>query len=206
MGYTTDFIGELTLSQPLTLTQFEYLRKFHDTRRMKRDVTKLMELYKGKHGYPGTSPEINTPEEIYGVDGEFFVDGDEYIQGKSDSIIDNNTPPGQIGYNEEMDWNKRYKENQRRSENGECQPGLWCQWEVYGDENGMYLKWDEGEKFYNYIEWLKYLINKFFQPWGITLNGEIKWEGEESEDKGIIVVKDNVVKVGTAEITYKFED
>lgn len=210
MGYTTDFEGQLTLSQPLTVPQFRYLEKLHETRRMKRDVAKLMELYKGKHGYPGTSPQTNTPEEIYGLDGEFFVGGGEFGQGKDNSIIDNNTPPGQIGYNEgNMEWNERYKENERRSENGECQPGLWLRWEVVNDEedeNKMYLQWDGGEKFYSYIEWLKYLINKFFQPWGIMLNGEIEWFGEENTDMGKIIVKDNVVKVRVAKIEFEDED
>jgi hypothetical protein len=69
-------------------------------------------------------------------------------------------------------------------------PGIWCQW-IINDEGE--LVWDGGEKFYNYVEWLKYLIENYFQPWGVLLNGEIEWQGESMEDRGMIVVVDNVV-------------
>ena len=100
-----------------------------------------------------------------------------------------------------------YKENKKRIEQGSCQPGLWCQWEVSNKASNkqQVLAWDGGEKFYNYTEWLKYLINHFFSKWGVMLNGSIEWEGEESSDKGIIVVEDNQVKIGTAKITYEFD-
>lgn len=207
MGYTTDFSGELTLSKPLTVSQFKYLEKFSKTRRMKRDVNKLMELYKGKGGYPGRTVKKNTPEEIYGKDGEYFVGASGFAGQDSDaSVIDYNTPPGQIGYKEEnLEWNDRYTENQRRSEAGECQPGLWCQWVVEGDDEQV-LVWDGGEKFYSYVEWLKYLINHFFEPWGVKLNGQIDWYGEDRSDMGRITVKDNVVKVSEAVVTYEDDD
>ena len=64
------------------------------------------------------------------------------------------------------------------------------------------LEWDGGEKFYYYIEWLKYLIDKFFQPWGVILNGEIEWTGEDRDDLGKIVVKDNVVNGKQGKIVY----
>jgi len=62
--------------------------------------------------------------------------------------------------------------------------------------------WDGGEKFYNYVEWLKYLINHFFEKWGVKLNGEVYWKGEDGEDMGKIVVKDNWVIVKYARVTY----
>lgn len=204
MGYTTDFNGMLTLSKPLTDEQLEYLAKFKNTRRMKRDVSKLMESCGGKDGFPGTSKENNTPEEIYGKDGEYFVGGTgSFGQDRDASIIDYNTPPGQLGYNEkEIPWDERYEENNRRNEMGECQPSLWCQWEIGDFANEPVLQWDGGEKFYNYVEWLKYLINHFFSKWGVILNGEIDWYGEDREDIGKIVVKDNVVTVKTGTIVY----
>jgi hypothetical protein len=206
MGYSTDFSGELTLSKPLTVSQFKYLEKFSGTRRMKRDVNKLMELYKGKGGYPGKTVKKNTPEEIYGKDGEYFVGGDGFAgQDRDASIIDFNTPPGQVGYNEKTEWEDRYLENNRRVNAGKCQPGLWCQWVVEGDKEQV-LQWDGNEKFYSYIEWLKYLINHFFKPWGVKLNGEIDWYGEEKSDMGRISVKNNEVKVFEAVVTYKNKD
>lgn len=72
------------------------------------------------------------------------------------------------------------------------QPGLWCQW-IITDESE--LEWDGGEKFYNYIEWLEYLIENFFEPLGYKLNGVISWEGEETGDVGEIIVEDNKVTI-----------
>lgn len=102
-----------------------------------------------------------------GVEGEYFIGGDGFMgQGVESTIVNYNRPPA-------------------------MQPGLWCQWIIQYDE----LVWDEGEKFYCYVEWLKYLIKHFFEPQGYVLNGEISYEGEDSEDFGVIVVTDNDVEV-----------
>jgi hypothetical protein len=74
-------------------------------------------------------------------------------------------------------------------------PSIWLQWEIT-EENGKYfLIWDEGEKFYNYVEWLEYVIKYVFKGWGLKLNGSFEWRGDEWEDTGQIIVKDNVVVV-----------
>ena len=52
MGYTTEFRGSLSLSRNLTEDEKKYINLISSTRRMKRDVNKLMELYDGKHGNP----------------------------------------------------------------------------------------------------------------------------------------------------------
>jgi hypothetical protein len=111
-------------------------------------------------------------DEKYGVEGEFFVDGgeddDRFFSNKAKSnIIDYNTPP-------------------------KTQPGLWCQWTP--TEDAKHIEWDEGEKFYAYIEWLEYIIEKVLKPKGYKLNGEVEYQGEDPSDFGMIVVKDNVVK------------
>lgn len=82
-------------------------------------------------------------------------------------------------------------------------PGLWCQW-IINDNNE--LEWDGGEKFYNYVEWLKYLIEHFFVPLGYVLNGDINWQGEESDDLGIIHVVDNNVDVEYGEHVFSIGD
>jgi hypothetical protein len=61
------------------------------------------------------------------------------------------------------------------------------------NEDGSALVWDEGEKFYDYTEWIVYLINQYLAPRGYTVDGEVRWNGEEDEDKGIIIVKKNKV-------------
>lgn len=99
-----------------------------------------------------------------GEQGEFYVGdagGDYFIPVDRGGvgILDYNRPPS-------------------------TQPGLWCQWEM--DEGGQHLAWDGGEKFYNYIDWLEYMITAFFDRWGVTLEGDVYWKGEESDDRGLI--------------------
>ena len=159
MGYTTEFTGSLELSQQATVEQIKYINDFSDSRRMKRDVKKLNEIYQGEHGFNGE----------YGIEGEYFIGGGELMGvNRDESIIDHNEPPV-------------------------TQPSLWCQWVLSDD--GMRLEWDGSEKFYSYVEWLKYLIDHFFKKWGINLNGKIIWQGEDMEDRGKITVMDNTVVV-----------
>lgn len=187
MGYTTEFNGSLTLSRTATEQEKKYINTLSKTRRMKRDINKLMEIYKGQYGNPFA--KSLTVEDIYGVDGEYFAfDDNNHGQLEDASIIDYNTPPGQKEYGLE-NWG----ENSNRITKGLCQPGLWCQWVITKDGNE--LEWNEAEKFYYYVEWLKYLINHFFEEWGIKLNGEISWEGEDSDDTGKIVVEDNIINI-----------
>ncbi len=70
-------------------------------------------------------------------------------------------------------------------------PDSWCDW--IPSEDGTAIVWDEGEKFYNYVEWLDYIIAKYLAPWEYVLNGEVSWEGEDSDDFGIIKVVDNKI-------------
>lgn len=74
-----------------------------------------------------------------------------------------------------------------------AQPGLWCQW--VPSDDGEYIEWDGGEKFYNYVEWIKFLIEHFLGPWGYKLDGKVKWRGEGMHDSGCIVINANVVEV-----------
>lgn len=104
----------------------------------------------------------------YGEEGEFFVDGSGFRgQGDDRSIINSNQPPA-------------------------SQPGLWLQW--VPTEDKKHLVWDEGEKFYNYTEWLIYLIEKILEPKGYVLNGEVSYEGEYRADFGVIKVDNNKVE------------
>lgn len=86
---------------------------------------------------------------------------------------------------------------------GGGQPGLWCQW--VPSDDGTTIAWDLGEKHYNYVEWIQYLIAHFLAPWGYTLNGSVQWQGEDSTDMGVIKITNNDVSVGYASITYTFE-
>jgi hypothetical protein len=112
----------------------------------------------------------------YGIEGEFYVDGTGWAGQDSDkNVINYNKPPS-------------------------TQPGLWCQWVPTDD--GSELVWDGSEKFYNYVEWLQYLIDKILAPRGYTLNGECQWFGEERDDVGVIIVKNNKVTTKVGKLVY----
>lgn len=115
-----------------------------------------------------------------GVEGEFFVNaGGKFGQGQDASIIDNNSynsPPS-------------------------TQPSLWCQW--VPNEDGTAIEWDGNEKFYEYVNWLHYILDNFLIPWKYVLNGKVTWQGEDPSDSGKIVVKNNVVKVFKGRKVYK---
>jgi len=102
-----------------------------------------------------------------GRQGEYYVGEDQYaLQHDDGSVLSINSPP-------------------------DTQPGLWCQWTI--NEDRTKLEWDGGEKFYNYIEWLQYVINNFLGPWGYTLSGTIKFQGEDPDDQGEITVINNII-------------
>jgi len=178
MGYTTDFEGHFTLSRPATEEERDYINNLSNTRRMKRDVNILQKLHSGKYGFNGD----------YGIDGEYFVGGG-MGQDNDESVIDHNIPPGQIEYSSTDDFNVAWDENKKRIVNGLCQPGLWCQWTI--SEDGTKLEWDGSEKFYYYEEWLRYLVEHFFNVWDIKLNGEILYQGEDATDSGNLLMLNN---------------
>lgn len=74
-------------------------------------------------------------------------------------------------------------------------PSIWLQWIVEEYHDTHYLVWDGNEKFYNYIEWLEYLIKYFFKPNNLSITGRVRWRGEEFDDMGTINVEDNDVEV-----------
>jgi hypothetical protein len=202
MGYTTDFNGSFELSRPATAEEREYVNRIADTRRMQRDVTKLMELYKGEHGNPFAKDKTNA-DEVYGFKGEYFAKNDGNMGQSNDaSVIDHNAASGEIAWKDyNGDWEKR--DEMQKAINADIikQPGLWCQWRL---DDETTLAWDGSEKFYNYIEWLQYLIAHFFEPWGIKVNGEVTWQGEDNADIGKIIVKDNEIEIYNGEVEYKF--
>ena len=159
MGYTTDFSGSLSFNKPVEKWLVDYLDKFNETRRMKRDPEKIKKVFPNWKDFCFNGD--------LGTEGEYFVGGLGFCGQDSDaSVLDHNYP-------------------------AKTQPGLWCQWKVTEDA----LEWDGGEKFYNYEEWLEYLIDNFFEPLGYILNGEIAWQGEENDDFGTISVEDNIISM-----------
>ena len=71
-------------------------------------------------------------------------------------------------------------------------PRIWGHWIIADHDQ---LEWDGGEKFYNYVEWLEYLIKNYFNVWDVKLNGTIKWQGESMDDRGKIIVENNNISI-----------
>jgi hypothetical protein len=114
---------------------------------------------------------------MYRKKGPYFVDGSgDFGQGHDPDIIDFNNPDP-------------------------SQPGLWCQWVPTPSRDA--LEWDGGEKFYDSVEWMQYIINHFLKPGAFasrsgdpqfteftfdhTLNGVIDAQGEDPEDRWKLV-------------------
>lgn len=103
-----------------------------------------------------------------GPEAPYFVGGLGFAGQENDaSVLDHNSPP-----------------------NG--QPGLWCQWVPTEDRTG--IEWDGGEKFYDYEEWIQYLIDHFLKPWGYALTGRVSWRGESFDDRGVLVATGDKVE------------
>lgn len=109
-----------------------------------------------------------------GDEAAYFVGGTGFKgQDRDHSIADYNEPPS-------------------------VQPSLWLHWSPTEDREG--IAWDNGSTFYNYIEWLEYIVEHFLEPWGYTLSGRVDWQGEDEEDKGFIQVIANKVYVNATDI------
>ena len=66
-------------------------------------------------------------------------------------------------------------------------------------QDGTAITWNGAEKFYEYDKWIRYLIASFLEPWGYTVNGDVRWAGEERGDVGVISVRRNNVRIAPIE-------
>lgn len=77
-------------------------------------------------------------------------------------------------------------------------PDSYCQWRL--TKNCQGIEWDRGEKFYEYIEWLQWIIDQCLKPEGIELSGSVKFDGEDSDDFGYLKIVDGKVIVEKANV------
>jgi len=78
------------------------------------------------------------------------------------------------------------------------QPSGYCQWMPTKD--GMGIEYDGGEKFYDYVEWIEWVITNLLKPEGYVVNGEVEWRDDYGET-GKIIVKDNKVQAKKGKVT-----
>ena len=109
---------------------------------------------------------------------------------------------GQFGLNKKLDeetYDFLVKFSETRHD-GISTPNIWCNWTPTDDRKG--IEWNGAEKFYNYIEWIEYLIAEVFAPKGYVLSGDVEWVGDDIfDDQGIIRVVDNLVKFRSGMLT-----
>lgn len=202
MGYSTDFKGFFSVEPALTPAQIAYLRRFRGSRRMKRDAA-----IAGKFADP-LRTAVGLP---IGDDAEFFVGtdaGDEDVFEPGDprhvtlEIYRRCNPHYSLATCE--NWVRIFNTHiaygswagQRNDASvlefdypPATQPGLWCQW--VSSEDGKKIEWDGCEKFYDYVEWIDYLIRRVFTAWGRTVNGRVEYKS--GVKSGVIEVVNNVV-------------
>lgn len=147
-------------------TSFEGVFTVCDVRnkpkKLDKDVAELLNGIAGSRRMARDVSLIGLNRECYGTEGEFYYPKKGGIQESEDpSIVNQNRPPL-------------------------TQPGLYCQW-VYDEETGT-IAWDGVEKFYNYTEWIDYILKKILIPRGYYLRGDVSWEGEGDGDAGVIHV------------------
>ena len=181
MGYSTDFTGHFTITPPLQPAHQVLLAELTRTRREIRDGSKL----------PPAPSWVN--------DGSWGQQGEFYTAVLAEMVISGITPEQYLTdaqiYQDLIDhfgFNKGQDDDMGLvyyNESG-IQPSLWLQWVP---QDSTRLVWDEGEKFYNYVEWLIYLIKGVFRPNGYTLNGRVEYQGEDLCDNGYIEVTNNQV-------------
>jgi hypothetical protein len=113
---------------------------------------------------------IKTDRRLAAIGLSLGVDAEYFVdvEDEDKSIVDLNQPPGN-------------------------QPSLWCKWRV--NDRGDRLEHNGGEKFDGYVEWLNYLVEHFFSPWGVRIDGSVRYEGDELIDSGTIEIIDNRIEV-----------
>jgi hypothetical protein len=79
-------------------------------------------------------------------------------------------------------------------------PDSYLRWVPTDDLMG--IVWDEGEKFYHYVEWMCWICDHLTNL-GITANGSLVWQGEETGDTGTLTVTNSQVNVSKGAIPPK---
>tara|TARA_A200000113_G_scaffold222467_2_gene236116 strand:+ start:583 stop:1065 length:483 start_codon:yes stop_codon:yes gene_type:complete len=98
-------------------------------------------------------------ERLYGQYGERYIEKDY------------ETTFGQTNYPEILNYNQPPPN----------QPSLWCDFTY--NRKSQVIEWKESEKTREGLAWIRYIIN-LVQSHGYDLNGHMKWQGEEEDDKG----------------------
>lgn len=187
MGYTTEFKGRFEFDHKLSKAEADYINLFSRTRHMLRDPEKIKGIFKNWETENSFLGDLG-PDAIY-----FVKDNFEEEKEITEALDPSKKLRFYQLYSDPRMPIKDYNDTPDRI------PGLWCQWIVSDDHK--HLEWDQGEKFYCYIDWLAFLIEHFFNKMDVKLNGTVLWEGEDRSDNGYIELKDSKIKIYTTTIS-----
>jgi len=96
---------------------------------------------------------------------DYGIEGEFYFGRDDSSVVDSNSPPS-------------------------SQPSLYCGWEY--DTPGV-LVWNYDEQASSPDGWIRYIVEKIISANNCVCNCEIEYRGDDWDDYGTIVVKNNVV-------------
>lgn len=170
MSYYTYFDGAIQFNKPLNNDLADFIKKFAATRHFQRDTETLMqELDENNINIKDILPPVPGIND-FGENCKFFAIPNHDSKWNNtwlDSVMDFNSPPE------------------------DC-PSLWCDIYLSKTHDKLYLR--NGTN-YRYVSWLEWLIKYFFAPAGYILNGSVCYNGEDRDDRGVIVVENNSISV-----------
>ncbi|MEO6892250.1 MAG: hypothetical protein ABI324_24970 [Ktedonobacteraceae bacterium] len=163
MGYYTEFTGTFKFEKPLAGRHLAYLQGFNETNHYHWNPELLQN-------------ELDPFREAVGLPlGEHgcYFTGNHTTRGHDDQA-----------------W--RYWKDHPAKLGEQCpgKPYFRCGWRP-GDDGTELLA--DLDKFYDYVEWLQYLLDHFIVPWDYVLCGIVTWKGQDEEDIGTIIVSYNVL-------------
>jgi hypothetical protein len=181
MGYETNFTGTWDVTPPLSSRHRAYLDAFYASRRQTYHAAVL----------EGIADPLRVAAGLpIGEDGCYFVNEKGVSIPWTSAGLDLE-PPSEVA-------SRKAVKDTNRPPAG--QPSLWCGWlpsdggeEIYGQDG----------KFYDYIDWAKYIVTHFLEPWGYKLNGTVEWRGQEDEDRGQLTFTDNALTVVLAQVRWR---
>lgn len=183
MGYTSSFQGQFALNKCLKPEQKAYLLRFSEIRHEILDEEMLK-------GYPDLLREaVGLP---IGTNGIYFTG----MLDPENSGVDplGGYPPGGIEPFIKQDFHQASRQHYAQPAEHRkpfWPPSYYCQW--VPARHSKTIEWNQTEKFYGYISWLRFLMDHFLTPWGYELSGEVSYKGEQGEH-GRIIVADNEIR------------
>ena len=175
MGCITKFTGQWKLNKRLLNKHINYLTLFSEIRHVKHDERKMEKVR------DDLRKSVGLP---VGSEGSYCLSDDSFV-------LFHNVPPGQLSYDEDIEFFQLIGKNKELIETGQCQPSLWCDWKP--NDEGDAIIWNDVKSFFEFIPWIKYLIKHFLGRWGYKLNGDVKWSNKDGW--GTIHIVDNEVTV-----------